>query len=568
MKIIETFMDKQYTEKCQFMWMLEILLICAAVLTFIPIMITSAYTFYSADDFSVISDAGRYGTNTIICALKYAVQCYFTWQGTYTSSFLMVFLSPLNGGGYVWLRAVMISNVLLFGGSLWVFVKGVCRSLNMDKINYQILFYSLCIIGVLAFQGWTEIFYWFTGAMVYSFPMSFCLLGAGIALQSNNIKGICVSALLMFFSAGGSLEIAGIGCFVLLGVCFVKWTLKKVEIKDYIIFGFAFLGALINTVAPGNYVRHAAIDDTGLHIGRALIFTVLEVARNVEELLFDTPCIFLVFVAGIIGASVGKRAHYKKIRGGGTIVVLCIMAPFITYFPVFLGYSKLGVPNRCKFVETIVIILALMIIGAISGHAVNEKINLLRIGKLCIGVVVLLIIISSLNPSWRLSQLVPAQMWERIADGSYKNYYEEIKEIYDLVENDTNENVFIYNIPEEISLFPVLRLQDDMSYWVNIGVADYFQKESVQRVTNPLAIQADGQKNIRISPMIFDNKDGYISICRLDEEGQIVEMLYELQLLDSNILISKSSEETGKLEICLYEDSEGTVLIDKKEIEY
>lgn len=547
---------------------LEVVVFGVAAMTLIPIIIASAYTFFAADDFSVVNETRIYGTNVIVAAVKFAINWYFTWQGTYTSAFLMIALSPLNGLGYIQLCAVMIFNIILFSLSLWAFVNAVCKSLNVDKIKYAGLFFSLCIIGIFGFTGWTEVFYWFVGATVYSFPMSFCLLGLAMALQSKSKKGICASGALMFLTGGGALEIAGMGCFVLLGICIMKWITKSVKIKDYIIFGFAVLGALINTVAPGNYVRHERIDDTGLHFGTAVIYTVLEVLRTIEELLFNTPCVLLILAAIAIGVSIGKVKKIQNKKMLRVLIWFCAITPFVTCFPVFLGYSRDHFPNRCKLIETIVIICAFMIIAAVIGYIMSEKIESLRKGEIYVGIVLFMVTMFSINPAWRVSQSVPGQMWQEIGHGSYKKYYESIKEIYNIVENDTNENVFIYNIPENVPFFPVIDLDEDMSYWINDACADYFGKASVQCVFEPLKVQSDGQKNIRISQTTFGEQTGYLSIYKLNEEGQVAEIIQELKLLDSNILISIPPEETGKMKVYFYEDPEGSVQVDEMEIEY
>lgn len=542
---------------------------CVAALAFLPVIIASWYSFYSHDDFTTVQSGRAYGTNFIIAGLKYAVDWYFSWQGTYTSSFLMIALSPLNGFGLLQLRVVMVLNILLFGVAMWVFISAVCKSLYVEKTKYTVLFFSLAIIGIFGFTGWTEVFYWFVGATVYAFPISFCLLGLALVLRAKSLKGNCAAGALMFLASGGALEIAGLGCFVLLGICVVRWLNQSLKKKDFMIFGFAVLGALINTVAPGNYVRHEVIDDTGLHFGTAAIYTVLEVLQTTETLLFNTPCILLIVIAVMIGAVIGKTKKIQDIKAVCTVVLLCAVTPFVTCFPVFLGYTMLDeFPNRCKFIETIVIVCGLVLIAAVAGCLMSEKIYSLRKGELCVGIALFLIVMSGTNPTWRASQSVAGQMWKEIARGSYRDYYKKVNEIYDMVEHDPNENVFIYEMPEEAPHFPTLRLREDMSYWINTGCAGYFGKASVQTVSEPLYVQGNGQKNIRISPATFGGQTGYLSIYKLDEEGELTEIVQELQLLESNILISMPPEETGKIKLQFYEDPTGIAKMDERIIEY
>lgn len=103
------------------------------------------------------------------------------------------------------------------------------------------------------------------------------------------------------------------------------------------------------------------------------------------------------------------------------IILLCIVSPLVTCFPVFLGYSETVFPNRCLFIETIVIICSFMIIAAVGGYIIKEKGILVCKGEIYVGAVAFLIAISSVNSTWRISQSVPFQMWKEIARDSYKN---------------------------------------------------------------------------------------------------------------------------------------------------
>lgn len=46
-----------------------------------------------------------------------------------------------------------------------------------------------------------------------------------------------------------------------------------------------------------------------------------------------------------------------------------------------------------------------------------------------------------------VTQLVPWELWKGIAYGSFKEYYDGVNDIYDLIAGDDNEDVFIYEKP-------------------------------------------------------------------------------------------------------------------------
>lgn len=179
-----------------------------------------------------------------------------------------------------------------------------------------------------------------------------------------------------------------------------------------------------------------------------------------------------------------------------------------------------------------------------------------------------LIIMGNLNSSWKISNSVPFRMWREIGKGSYKSYYNEVKTIYDKIESDSNKDVFIYGLPDSIDTFQTIDISEDMSSWVNVEMAQYFGKNSVQFVSDIISVQNDGQKNIRISPDTFEAGGGYISVFQLDDAAQVTETLYLLEPLDSNKVFSIPADETGKIAIYLFADSEGTVPLDAIEKEF
>lgn len=109
---------------------------------------------------------------------------------------------------------------------------------------------------------------------------------------------------------------------------YIAWNLYYQKIlgilgyKDFVVFGFAVAGAMINAVAPGNYVRHSAIDNTGLHLGTAVMASVYELMDTVEDLFINTPFILLVIAALYIGVYIKKSGVIADIKVIYTIILL------------------------------------------------------------------------------------------------------------------------------------------------------------------------------------------------------------------------------------------------------
>ena len=338
---------------------------------------------------------------------------------------------------------------------------------------------------------------------------------------------------------------------------------------DCIVFGIAVAGALMNALAPGNYVRHSMIDNSGLHLKLAVGSAIFEVLYTIEELLFNTPFLLIMIIAVMAGVKISRDSKQTNQKSLFMIILLSIITPFVTCFPVCLAYSGRGYfPNRCEFIEMTVVVIALLVIAIAVGHLFNQWFESWNKKEMVVALVLILIFMPNINPAWKLTQLVPFQMWELISEDAYKKYYSEVNEIYDFIAHDSNEDVFIYEEPQAVLHFPSIDISEDMSDGMTKAIALYYGKQSVQFVSEPVCVQSNGQKNIRISPEMIEGQSGYVSIFKIDNTTQQTEAIQVLQPLNANRIISASKDESGRVVIYIFADSEGKTQIGEMEINY
>lgn len=157
---------------------------------------------------------------------------------------------------------------------------------------------------------------------------------------------------------------------------------------DYFVFLAGVSGALINVAAPGNYVRHAVIDDSGLHFGMAAIYAVLEVIHTFEVLMINTPFMLFILVAIVVGVRLGKTGTILDKKVLSVLEVICIGSPIISCFPVCLAYGGAGFPNRCKCIETVVMVISLIVLAVLLGYVMNRRavslFDSLHKGEICV----------------------------------------------------------------------------------------------------------------------------------------------------------------------------------------
>ncbi len=426
--------------------MTTVLSIVSITLTIIPVIVSAIYSFLQADDFSHANGVGVFGGNIFelfIASIQYAKEMFETWQGTYTSMFLQAFLSPLNGLGMPQLRVVMVVNIVLFIASVVALIYSICEYCHIDREKTVILI-AIVIICIFGFNAWTEVFNWFSGAVSYSFPLSFGFLGIAVMLTAKKKGGYFLSAVLMFLASGGSLTVGGACCAILITICIAKKMVGLITKKDCIIFFIAVIGALINTLAPGNYIRHAAFDAEGVHFGIALVLSIYESVDMIENLLYNTPFLLLMVIVFIIGIDAGKKKLADR-RCLFTIQFFSVLILLATCFPICLGYNGRDIPNRGKFAETVIAVIILTTITMTTGYLLSGKWKEIKVNQVCI-VFAFVYIVSYTNSTWRISELIPYKMWEQVAAKSYKDYYNTVNEVYNKIAKDKNDNVFICNI--------------------------------------------------------------------------------------------------------------------------
>lgn len=455
---------------------------CVSIGIIIVFSTISWNSFLQADDFSHSVAVGVFDENIVglfIAAVKYSKHMYMTWQGTYFAMFLQAFLSPLNGFGIVELKIVMVLNFILFCGTLFAGVYSFVYKISQDN-RYCIPVYAAVVTIIFVFQAWTEVFYWFSGAVSYTIPLSIGMIAiAGSVSEHSKIKYI-IEIICVLCAVGGSLEVAGLICFWLLMILLLA-LFNKMEIKGKLgLFIFAVLGALINVIAPGNYVRHDEIDNSGLHIGRCILYTVDIVKDSVKWLFLNTPVIIIVLMMVCLGASVGLKRNINNVWKAVTMIILSMASPFITAFPVCLAYSYgTYFPNRCEFVLIFSIIVSVGVIGLETGlilSRVLKKKYYLEYISIVLGVLSLLYI----GKIGRLNDNTFVRGVYGIINGSYKTYSKKANDVYDKIGMSKQDDVIIDSIPKPVSDFPEITIYDDENNWVNEAIAEYYGKKSVK----------------------------------------------------------------------------------------
>lgn len=319
--------------------------------------------------------------------------------------------------------------------------------------------------------------------------MPFSVLLAALALfllinkeetgaRRKTVYAVC-AGILLFLSSGGSLAVAGAGCYTALILTAAFFLLsRKINVRNLAVFAAGVAGALINAAAPGNFARHDGTAGAGLHFGQAAGYTVRMFAEETGRLFRETMLglVFLFMIA--VGLYLAGKCKIA-LKEYGVVTISALAAGMVAYFPVALGYGDYYVPNRCFFVIDAALVISLLNLALFAGICLHRLLGLPADGKhiaVLLYVCLAAVIVSPLS----VEELPVYRMARSVHNGSYRDYYGKCVEIYDYLENCPEEEV-VLEMPEYIEDFECFYFDSDPDGWVNQGIAKYYGKKSVRR---------------------------------------------------------------------------------------
>lgn len=413
--------------------------------------------------------------------MNYAVKEYREWQGTYFSMFIQALLSPINNYGMRQLRCIMTVNSLLLFASLLYLIFTLLRNLGKEYIYLKFIIAAMICFMICGYTAYTEIFFWFSGATSYSFPFSFMLIGIAcfikIREKEKNAKYIVIGIVCGIMAMGGSLTVTGTGCFVLLLIYLYKCIEKKNILKSGRVLAVWALCACINAFAPGNFVRHELIDDSGVHVMNALQ-NGLTIAEQRWDFFFNNTNFALFMMLFVLFGYLVfvKRDFTGNLKIRLVFSFLGIFTPVVTAFPLALGYSGINVPNRCEFVLDMSIIITdfnlAFTLGILIAKRIKEQLKEMVVLIMTVAASVYLML-----DGFEAQDIKITEISKELQDGIYEDHYYSCKEFYKSLETyEKGSDVIISkeDFPTDIENTQNIILSKDPTMWINTAVAQYY----------------------------------------------------------------------------------------------
>ena len=470
---------------------MSMLISCFAVILFFlfAYLLAAFFVVPAGDDFTnALSFIGiNNEVGFLSQAISQTIETYMNWQGTYTGVFYTYYMAWFVRGGYIALRLECFFVILLFFIVFYFLFKEVTRLFCAESFCLSVFFYVCFILWTFPKLAVDSTFYWHTGIGVYTIPLIFAACSIIVAMKWQRIeigKGVFVfGCICAFLGAGGALQISAIQCAILLlFVCIHCINEKKIGFKrsDWI-FLSAFVGSILNTVAPGNFVRKETSIDNEFGVIQALVDSALSVMKVIVSDFTNIYYLIIVVLILIVGGQLAKSNNLEyKHPFLFSVYIGCSL--IIMDFPVKLGYGSWDYwPTRSRFIEKICIVVTLIAIILYWSGWLYRK-NILIINKQSYGMITLILAVMLLA-NFNISEMkssFPLKIYKEWVKGNLDNYRDESEYILEQIENSQIGDVYVdKTAPDTLGIYYGMCISPDKTYWVNDAVAKWYGVDSV-----------------------------------------------------------------------------------------
>ena len=350
---------------------LYIILSVLLLISIIPLIYISIYSRPSSDDFGYATALYNYiksGNWNIFGLIKKAIEVdisfYNSWQGLYTSAFVLSLEPGIFGNKYYFIGSILL--LILCFICIYYFVKTIFKLLNIKHY----IFFSIFIF-VFLFQHLPDInqgLYWFNGAWNYMPFLFLSLVNVTLCIKylfiKENNKYLIFSCLLSFIISGGNHVTSFMN--ILLLICICSYAIYKKKYKLVLSLIVAIVGFIIMYIAPGTAIRashfgkHGIIStiittfiksltfmseylkDALFYIFAILIFSIFNYDKdNLKDSYFKVSPIIYMFIAWVILC--GMYAVPIYVMGGFgegriTDVVWCYLIIAVTLLTIYSSW--------------------------------------------------------------------------------------------------------------------------------------------------------------------------------------------------------------------------------------
>lgn len=234
---------------------------------------------YSLETREIVQSGNWNIFDLIKAAIRTDIKFYYTWQGLYSSAFILS-LQPgiFADGKYYGCGAIVLMGLLFF--SICFLLISIRNALSDKKvISNGTLIGTGFVLFAMIIQGMPGIvqgIYWFNGAWNYTFFFCLLMMNCGLMIKYWYVRSsirilVCIS-LISFVISGGN-HVTAFQNIIILNLCMIAQYVYKKRLDMIIPTSVAIVGFVIVMLAPGTRVRQG--EEMSQSVLSTLVHTVL-----------------------------------------------------------------------------------------------------------------------------------------------------------------------------------------------------------------------------------------------------------------------------------------------------
>lgn len=474
-------------------------------MSLIPLFVLSRFNYPSADDYTNGNEAyhawniGHSILSVLTTAVKRTVNEWFTWRGCFTSSFLSAIPPNIFGEGWYKVTAWLVLGMLTVS-VICLFRMIFVSIFNADKWTSLSLAVLTLLISVQCVPGRVEVFYWYSGAINYTFMYGVSLLfySSMIALALHKGKRktvrIIVSSILGFLVSGANqMTMLNAAIILFIFILLITYQKKWSEYKPLgIPIGIFYVGFLLAVVSPGNFVRSESA--VGMNPVKAILVSLFYCLDLVINEWMTWPVIVTVIAAvPLFWYVLGTTKFDFPYPAAVVLFGYCLVSAMIT--PPLFALGNIGAGRLQGTIFLMFILVLVLCVGYVTGWArkqyecrtsgsdktgAKEENRYGVSACLCLIISLLFLIFGimlTMIPNTRFFTSASAAI--DCINGSARAYGEALKVRTVLYRENQGGQVIVEPLKERPELLFFSDITEDEEDWVNRGVARYYDLDTV-----------------------------------------------------------------------------------------
>lgn len=475
-----------------------------SLLLLIPLLVIAAYNTMSADDYAVgkglrLMSASPSLTDAFRYAIQHVKNFHTNWRGCFTINFLDCFNPAFFGEKNAWLTPVLALFVMLACSYFFV-AQGMKLFWKAAKKDIFLVWAVLQIILLQTMPSPAETIYWYCGVTSYTFAQGFFFLFFGVLfaldMETEGRKriGEAVVLIVLGFLAGGCQYTICLETLIWYAF-YLMFSGRKIRPGKILAALSLVAGAAINILAPGNQVRKNK-SGGGMGAVSAIIESFSWAMRSVKEWVGPMLIVVVLLLVPVIWHILSKSEKKGTYRHPAAVVLLsfCVFASCYTASLYGLGDASAGrIQNQVQSFFYILLFIDLFyILGYIQYKGSGKqnglcadickaaeifsryRLNYMWIMLFCLGLVLI--------GTGDKNKFASVSATRSLVLGEADQYYSEYEERLSIYHDSSISSPVLepYSVrPKVLFNSDLVSDEEDIDYWVNKSVAEYYGKEKV-----------------------------------------------------------------------------------------